>query len=54
MDAVKNYERWLNQPDLDPALKQEMEQMTEEQINAGVEYLSMMQDNLEVLKKVLK
>ncbi|MBQ2690323.1 MAG: phospho-sugar mutase, partial [Solobacterium sp.] len=33
MDAVKNYERWLNHPDLDPALKQEMEQMNEEQIN---------------------
>ena len=32
MDAMMNYERWLNHPDLDPVLKQEMEQMNEEQI----------------------
>jgi zinc transport system substrate-binding protein len=31
-----------------------MQSVTEEQINSGVDYLSMMQDNLEVLKKVLK
>ena len=31
-----------------------MQSVTEEQINSGVDYLSMMQDNLDVLKKVLK
>ena len=31
-----------------------MQSVIEEQINSGVDYLSMMQDNLEVLKKVLK
>ena len=31
-----------------------MQSVTEEQIKSGVDYLSMMQDNLEVLKKVLK
>ena len=31
-----------------------MQSVTEEQIKFGVDYLSMMQDNLEVLKKVLK
>ncbi|MBR2990674.1 MAG: phospho-sugar mutase [Solobacterium sp.] len=33
MDARKNYERWFNHPALDPDLKHEMEQMSDQEIN---------------------